>query len=53
MRGLVVQSTGADADPAAQSVENVIARRAEFLTAYQHAAYAQRYLDRIAAVRAA
>jgi indolepyruvate ferredoxin oxidoreductase len=36
-----------------QTLDEVIARRAEFLTSYQNAAYAQRYLDRIARVRVA
>ena len=31
----------------------MIARRAEFLTAYQNAAYARRYLDRVAPIREA
>ncbi|BCH22948.1 indolepyruvate ferredoxin oxidoreductase family protein [Mesorhizobium sp. L-8-3] len=37
----------------AQTLDEVIARRAEFLAAYQNAAYARRYRDRVAAVRAA
>ncbi len=51
VRDLVAQSTGATTDPAAQTIDDVIARRAEFLTAYQDAAYSRRYLDRISAVR--
>ena len=35
------------------SIDEIIARRADFLTAYQDAAYARRYLDRIAALRQA
>jgi indolepyruvate ferredoxin oxidoreductase len=35
------------------SLDDVIARRAEFLTAYQDAAYARRYTDFVAKVRAA
>jgi indolepyruvate ferredoxin oxidoreductase len=53
VRGLVVKATGATVDPAAQTVDELISRRAEFLAAYQDAAYARRYLDRVAAVRAA
>lgn len=53
VRGLVAQATDAPADPTAQTVDEVISRRAEFLTAYQDAAYARRYLDRVAAIRAA
>jgi indolepyruvate ferredoxin oxidoreductase len=52
VRDLVAQSAGAS-DPAARTVDDVIARRAEFLTAYQDAAYARRYVDRVAAIRAA
>lgn len=37
----------------AQTLDDIIARRVEFLTAYQNAAYARRYSDRIAAMRAA
>jgi indolepyruvate ferredoxin oxidoreductase len=37
----------------AKTLDEVIARRVEFLTAYQDAAYAERYLDRIGRVRAA
>ncbi|HEY6630590.1 MAG TPA: indolepyruvate ferredoxin oxidoreductase family protein [Rhizobiaceae bacterium] len=53
VRGLVTQSEGTGLEPSARSVDDVIARRAEFLAAYQDAAYARRYLDRVAAVRAA
>ncbi|RUM97428.1 indolepyruvate ferredoxin oxidoreductase family protein [Pseudaminobacter arsenicus] len=37
----------------AQTLDDIVARRVEFLTAYQNAAYARRYSDRIAAMRAA
>ena len=37
----------------AATLDEVIARRAEFLAGYQNAAYASRYLKRVAAVRAA
>ncbi|MFI0848808.1 indolepyruvate ferredoxin oxidoreductase family protein [Mesorhizobium sp. IMUNJ 23232] len=36
-----------------QSLDEVISRRAAFLAGYQNAAYAKRYLDRVAAVRVA
>ena len=54
VRGLVGQSGGsAESAATVQTIDDVIARRAEFLTAYQDAAYARRYLDRVEAVRAA
>lgn len=54
VRGLVGQSGGsAESAATVQTIEDVIARRAEFLTAYQNPAYAQRYLDHVEAVRAA
>ena len=53
VRNLVGQSTGAAAEPAMPTIDDVIARRAEFLTAYQDRAYARRYLDRLSAIRAA
>jgi len=37
----------------AKTLDEIVARRVEFLTAYQNAAYARRYADRIAALRAA
>ena len=37
--------------PVAQTLDAIIERRAEFLSAYQNAAYAQRYRDRVAAIR--
>jgi len=39
--------------PQAEGIDALIERRADFLTAYQNVAYAQRYRDGIAAVRAA
>ncbi len=39
--------------PLAQTLDEVIARRAAFLGGHQNAAYARRYTDRIASVRAA
>ncbi|MFU0506970.1 indolepyruvate ferredoxin oxidoreductase family protein [Pseudaminobacter sp. NGMCC 1.201702] len=37
----------------ARTLDDIIARRAEFLTAYQNAAYARRYSERIADIRQA
>ncbi|MBA3447111.1 MAG: indolepyruvate ferredoxin oxidoreductase family protein, partial [Pseudaminobacter sp.] len=37
----------------AQSLDDIVARRVEFLTAYQNTAYAKRYRDRVEAVRKA
>jgi indolepyruvate ferredoxin oxidoreductase len=51
--GALVGRTGAERAPAAQTLDDIIARRAEFLTAYQNAAYARRYTDRVAAIRKA
>jgi indolepyruvate ferredoxin oxidoreductase len=52
VRGLVAQ-TGKSASQPAETLDDVIARRVAFLTAYQNAAYARRYADRVAVVRAA
>ncbi|MBX3582036.1 MAG: indolepyruvate ferredoxin oxidoreductase family protein [Rhizobiaceae bacterium] len=49
VRKLVDRS--AEDTPAAATLDEVISRRAAFLTAYQDAAYAARYLDRVEAVR--
>ncbi len=54
VRDLVVQATGRKAEPApAATLDDVVARRVAFLAAYQNAAYARRYADRVAAVRKA
>ncbi|MGD9913323.1 MAG: indolepyruvate ferredoxin oxidoreductase family protein [Rhizobiaceae bacterium] len=37
----------------AETLDEMVARRVEFLTAYQNAAYAARYAERVAAMRAA
>jgi indolepyruvate ferredoxin oxidoreductase len=52
VRALVGRRKEAPA-PLEQSLDDVVERRAAFLTAYQDAAYAKRYADRIAALRAA
>ncbi len=54
VRDLVVQAAGRRTEAAlATTLDDVIARRVAFLTAYQNAAYAKRYADRVAAVRKA
>jgi indolepyruvate ferredoxin oxidoreductase len=54
VRGLVSQPGEAGGKrEIAETLDDIIARRVEFLTAYQNAAYARRYHDRIAALRAA
>ena len=53
VRGLVNQTAGRDAAPLSQTLDDIVSRRAEFLTAYQNAAYAKRYAGRVGAVRAA
>src|SRR5207253_10321051 len=47
------QETKPDSQRLSQSLDEMIARRAEFLTAYQDAAYTKRYTDFVAKVRAA
>ena len=42
---------GSDASPSASTVEEVVAKRAAFLTGYQDAAYAERYRRRVATVQ--
>ncbi|MCC5986589.1 MAG: indolepyruvate ferredoxin oxidoreductase family protein [Pararhodobacter sp.] len=48
--GLLAEAVGAR--PAVQTLKEMIERRAEFLTHYQNAAYAQRYRDNLAPVLA-
>ena len=49
-----VAGHAADAElPRAETLDDIVARRAEFLAAYQNAAYGRRYRDRIAALRVA
>ena len=43
----------ADGVEPSQTLDDIVARRAEFLTAYQDAAYAERYTKRVAAIRGA
>ncbi|TCD11385.1 indolepyruvate ferredoxin oxidoreductase family protein [Oricola cellulosilytica] len=49
---LETKSSTADRSPIARTLDDVIARRAEFLTDYHDALYAGRYLERIDAVKA-
>ncbi|MCZ0738530.1 indolepyruvate ferredoxin oxidoreductase family protein [Phreatobacter sp. AB_2022a] len=48
----IARALGAGAEPA-ETLDRLVARRVEFLTAYQDAAYAERYRARIAALRTA
>ncbi|MEQ1944888.1 indolepyruvate ferredoxin oxidoreductase family protein [Mesorhizobium sp. VNQ89] len=48
----LVGKTGMEASPS-QSVDQIVQRRAEFLTAYQDARYAGRYVERLERVREA
>ncbi|TIP52380.1 MAG: hypothetical protein E5X56_34245, partial [Mesorhizobium sp.] len=51
---LVVQpGTAAQNTAVAETLDDLIARRVAFLTAYQNAAYGKRYADRLAALRKA
>ncbi|CAN7240809.1 indolepyruvate ferredoxin oxidoreductase family protein [Aminobacter sp. LjRoot7] len=53
VRTMIGRTSRGDEPAVAQTLDEVIARRAEFLKAYQNAAYAERYTGRIAALRAA
>ena len=53
VRGLVAQPGNAADRTIAETLDDIIARRVAFLTAYQNAAYGKRYADRLAALRAA
>ncbi|MBC7522730.1 MAG: indolepyruvate ferredoxin oxidoreductase family protein [Sandarakinorhabdus sp.] len=53
VEALVAAARGPQPEPPAKSFDEVIARRVADLTAYQDAAYAQRFAVRIASVRAA
>jgi indolepyruvate ferredoxin oxidoreductase len=50
---MVEEARGPAPEPVSQTLDELIARRVADLTAYQNAAYAERYAKRIAAVRAA
>ncbi|WP_425403029.1 indolepyruvate ferredoxin oxidoreductase family protein [Hwanghaeella sp.] len=49
---LLTETDGPDRFKPAENLDEIIARRVDFLTRYQDAAYAKRYADRIAALRA-
>ncbi len=51
VRGLLADGGKADAGQPAQTLDEVIARRSDFLAAYQDAAYAARYRARVSLVR--
>ena len=53
VRDLVARFAAAGGQPLARTLDEIIERRAQFLTAYQDEAYAQRYRARIARLRAA
>ncbi|TIT45636.1 MAG: indolepyruvate ferredoxin oxidoreductase family protein, partial [Mesorhizobium sp.] len=54
VRGLVAQpGKAAQSAAVAETLDDIIARRVAFLTAYQNAAYGKRYADRLAALRQA
>src|SRR6185369_10223469 len=48
-----IPSAKPDSQRLSESLDEIVARRAEFLTAYQDAAYAKRYTDFVARVRVA
>lgn len=50
---MVEEAKGPAPEPLSETLDDLIARRVKDLTAYQDAAYGQRYAQRIAAVRAA
>ena len=53
MSAAAIPSAKPESQRLSESLDEIIARRAEFLTAYQDAAYAKRYTDLVARVRAA
>ncbi|MDP3899117.1 MAG: indolepyruvate ferredoxin oxidoreductase family protein, partial [Mesorhizobium sp.] len=53
VRAMAMGGQGGEAKPLAETLDDIVARRAEFLTAYQNAAYARRFSDRIARLSAA
>ncbi|WP_353644694.1 indolepyruvate ferredoxin oxidoreductase family protein [Mesorhizobium sp. WSM2239] len=53
VKGMLGRPGQAADSGAAQSLDETVARRVEFLTAYQNAVYAKRYADRVAVVRKA
>jgi indolepyruvate ferredoxin oxidoreductase len=53
VKAMIAQPGQAIEPGVAQSLDETVARRMEFLTAYQNASYAQRYTDRVEAIRKA
>ncbi|MBX3574663.1 MAG: indolepyruvate ferredoxin oxidoreductase family protein [Mesorhizobium sp.] len=53
VRRLIQSVQGADKPALAQTLDEIVSRRVEFLTAYQNAAYARRYAERIERLRQA
>jgi len=53
VRDLVARSAQPASQPISRTLDEIIERRAQFLTAYQDEAYAERYRSRIARLRAA
>ena len=52
VRGLIAGQGAPAAAPIAQTLDEIVARRVDFLTAYQSRRYARRYQRRVAAIRA-
>ncbi|MBE1207239.1 indolepyruvate ferredoxin oxidoreductase family protein [Aminobacter carboxidus] len=53
VRTMIGRTSRGDEPGVAQTLDEMIARRAKFLKAYQDASYAERYIGRIASLRAA
>ncbi|CAM5520304.1 hypothetical protein ATER59S_03981 [Aquamicrobium terrae] len=53
VKNLAGRSGQGEAPARAETLDEIVSRRAAFLTSYQNAAYGRRYADRIAALRAA
>jgi indolepyruvate ferredoxin oxidoreductase len=53
VRAMALKAQGGEKPALAQTLDEIVARRVEFLTAYQNAAYGKRFADRIARLRAA
>ncbi|PWK65760.1 indolepyruvate ferredoxin oxidoreductase family protein [Aminobacter sp. AP02] len=53
VRTMLARSGRGEAPAIAQTLDEMIARRADFLKSYQDASYAERYVGRIASIRAA
>lgn len=53
VRALVERAGGGGRPPLADTLDEIVEKRAVFLTSYQDAAYAQRYQERVASIREA